>query len=187
MAKISKELFLQSVKDGRTDVVVNMLTNDADNELIEAKDLMFGRTALHWAAGYDQVDTFGALISWNEPDLNVKDNAGLTPLHLAAMNGSNEIVKILLDEPTCDFDAKDNKNETALFKAIECTENVAAQLIMQHIFILALKSNPRLAENEALALPQLSGFYLENNTPIKTAFKHAQERLRLGLGPKKNT
>jgi len=47
------------------------------------------------------------------PDVNVKDNSGMTALMWAADWGHSEIVKLLLDEGA-DVNAKDNSGRTAL-------------------------------------------------------------------------
>jgi len=47
-------------------------------------------------------------------DLNLRDKRGRTPLHYACLEGSNDIVEVLLSESSIDVDAKDDRGETSL-------------------------------------------------------------------------
>ena len=53
-------------------------------------------------------------------DPSLRGKNGNTPLHLAARGGHEEIVKVLLDQPSVEVDAKDNSGKTALHFA--CSE-----------------------------------------------------------------
>ncbi|PAW77778.1 MAG: hypothetical protein B9S27_08050 [Opitutia bacterium Tous-C8FEB] len=54
-----------------------------------------GTTALHWAARHDDLETGRALLAAGA-DANATNRYGLTPLALAAMNGSGAFVELLL-------------------------------------------------------------------------------------------
>lgn len=67
-----------------------------------------GRTPLHYAAEYCQMDSIFALIDANDTDVNAKDNNGNTPLHLAVKNNKLESIQALavhsnLDLNSCDL------------------------------------------------------------------------------------
>ena len=51
-------------------------------------------------------------------DINVSDNAGNTPFQIAALDGSAEVVQILLDAG-CDIDCKNIDKDTPLIDAVE--------------------------------------------------------------------
>jgi ankyrin repeat protein len=54
-----------------------------------------GRAALHYAAGYGSILATEQLLQYGA-DVNVKDKAGMTPLHFAVQMGQRETVELLL-------------------------------------------------------------------------------------------
>jgi ankyrin repeat protein len=74
-----------------------------------------GRTALHVAAGNDDVDSICRLIEWGI-DVNLHDYKKRTPLHTAARNGHYDATMLLL-EVGADLNAKDEKEYTAVAHA----------------------------------------------------------------------
>lgn len=54
-----------------------------------------GSTALHWASYHDNADAAGSLVN-ADADINATTDLGVTPLWLAAENGSMEMVSLLL-------------------------------------------------------------------------------------------
>ncbi len=56
-----------------------------------------GRTALRWACDIGNVKRVKKLVRERVDHLNVEDNNGWTPLHIAASNGHSAIVRILID------------------------------------------------------------------------------------------
>ncbi|CAE7796922.1 unnamed protein product, partial [Symbiodinium necroappetens] len=63
-----------------------------------------GRTALHVAAQYNDVDGICRLIEWGA-DVNIADNKRRTPIHLAAAGGNYQACMLLL-EMGADMNAK---------------------------------------------------------------------------------
>jgi ankyrin repeat protein len=74
-----------------------------------------GRTALHEAAGNDDVDAVCRLLEWGA-DVNIRDNSLRTPIHIAAAEGKMKVTMLLL-EVGADMNAKDCKEYTAVAHA----------------------------------------------------------------------
>lgn len=77
-----------------------------------------GRTRLARACAAQELDTAIARHAERPEDINVADNAGNTPLQIAALEGSAPIVKFLLDVG-CDIDTKNIDKDTPLIDAVE--------------------------------------------------------------------
>lgn len=77
-----------------------------------------GRTRLARACAAQELDTAIARHAERPEDLNVADNAGNTPLQIAALEGSAPIVKFLIDVG-CDLDTKNIDKDTPLIDAVE--------------------------------------------------------------------
>jgi Ankyrin repeats (many copies) len=71
-----------------------------------------GRTALHFASGYGEVECMAILLEAGA-DINGKDNNGNTALHYAAGYGSVEATKVLL-EKGADVSIKNEDEKTAV-------------------------------------------------------------------------
>jgi len=66
-----------------------------------------GDTAVHFACETNHVDCLKLLID-NDADVNVINNDGRTPLHIAAENKNSKVVELLLDVTRCKCDVTDN-------------------------------------------------------------------------------
>ncbi|KAN0118906.1 hypothetical protein V8E52_004678 [Russula decolorans] len=64
-------------------------------------------------------------------DINAPNQAGLTPLHWAAMHGTLEVVRLLL-EHGADVEVKDNKAKTSLQVAAEEGRDEVVELLREH-------------------------------------------------------
>lgn len=80
-------------------------------EKVDQRDKQ-GHTALHCAAGFNQVKIVELLLVWGA-DVEVKNDMGYTPLHVAAHNGKHEVVSTLLAN-NADVMATDQKGQTPL-------------------------------------------------------------------------
>lgn len=78
----------------------------------------YGQTLLLRACGRGEYEVVKQRLSERPEDVYVPDKAGNTPLHIAAMNGYVDIVKLLIDAGSILGYAND-ENETPLFDAVE--------------------------------------------------------------------
>ncbi|KAK2877196.1 hypothetical protein FQN49_001346 [Arthroderma sp. PD_2] len=77
-----------------------------------------GRTRLARACAAQEVEAAKSRQAERPEDLNVPDNAGNTPLQIAALEGCAEIVKFLIDAG-CDIHTKNIDRDTPLIDAVE--------------------------------------------------------------------
>ena len=77
-----------------------------------------GRTWLARACAAEDVDSVKARLKERPDDLDIADNAGNTPLQIAALEGKAEIVQALL-EAGCDITTKNIDFDTPLIDAVE--------------------------------------------------------------------
>ncbi|KAE8145004.1 hypothetical protein BDV25DRAFT_165592 [Aspergillus avenaceus] len=100
-----------------------------------------GRTRLARACAAQELDAAKLRHSERPEDLNVADNAGNTPLQIAALEGSASIVKFLLDTG-CEIDTKNIDKDTPLIDAVENGHLDVVKLL------LGAGANPRLVNAE---------------------------------------
>ena len=96
-----KEALIQEVKAGNLYYVVKILDNVTYADIVNGVD-KFGRGSLHWAAFYGYIDILERLLSRTVIEINAKDHAGSTALHLAVSSISNhcsklKVIKMLLE------------------------------------------------------------------------------------------
>jgi ankyrin repeat protein len=88
-----------------------------------------GRTALHHAARWDQLDTVTLLLQ-SGANVDVVDSYGWTPLHQAAQYGRRDIVALLL-ESGANVNAVDNSGRTPLHEAARWGHRDIVALLLQ--------------------------------------------------------
>ena len=64
-------------------------------------------------------------------DVNIKDNNGRTPLHVACLLGHKDAVELLIAK-SADISVKDNKEQTALSLAKEQGHEEIVELLRKH-------------------------------------------------------
>lgn len=72
-----------------------------DPQLALHRDFLTGYTALHWIAKHGDLSALQDLVSGAQKagialDVNVRSSCGYTPLHLAAIHGHQEVIKLLV-------------------------------------------------------------------------------------------
>ena len=88
-----------------------------------------GRTWLARACAALEIDNARARLKERPEDLNIEDNAGNTPLQIAALEGCAPIVKLLLDAG-CDVDCRNIDRDTPLIDAVENGHLEVVQLLL---------------------------------------------------------
>jgi len=76
-----------------------------------------GKTALHLACGYGNLDIVKYTVKTRGADINVNDDYGRTALHYACATGKLDIIKYLVETRGANINVKDNDGNTALHYA----------------------------------------------------------------------
>ncbi|KIW73894.1 hypothetical protein PV04_01975 [Phialophora macrospora] len=128
-----------------------------------------GRTFLSRAASNN--DLAAVRIKYNErpEDLNLPDNAGNTPLQIAALQGYVEIVRFLL-ENGCEVDTRNIDRDTALIDAVENGHVEVVKLLLIH------GANPRLGNAKGDEPYELVPLDDENYDEIRALLADAKDR-----------
>ncbi|KLJ08313.1 hypothetical protein EMPG_16263 [Blastomyces silverae] len=100
-----------------------------------------GRTRLARACAMQEVEAAKARHAERPEDLNIPDNAGNTPLQIAALEGCVEIVKFLI-EAGCEIDTRNIDRDTPLIDAVENGHLEVVKLLLD------AGANPRLGNAE---------------------------------------
>jgi len=101
----------ESIKGGRLEVMQYLISKGCD-PMCKG---MFGGTALYYACQYGRVEEVKHLIANNNFAIDSPcNNNGATPLHIAAVNGRLDIVKLLVETFMCKLDVQDSNGQTSL-------------------------------------------------------------------------
>ncbi|KAI9836315.1 MAG: Ankyrin repeat domain-containing protein 11 [Thelocarpon superellum] len=128
-----------------------------------------GRTFLARACAANEVDNVLIRIAERPEDIDIADNAGNTPLQIASLEGSAEIVKILIDHH-CDIDCKNHEKDTPLIDAVENGHLEVVQLLLN------AGANPRQGNLNGEEPLDLLNPDDENFEPIRDALVAAKNR-----------
>ncbi|XP_053296379.1 ankyrin repeat domain-containing protein SOWAHC [Pleuronectes platessa] len=87
--------------------------------LVAKRDFVTGFTCLHWAAKQGKAELISQLLAFAKENatpvnVNVRSSAGYTPLHLAAMHGHTQVVRVLLSDWEADPEARDYSGRRAI-------------------------------------------------------------------------
>ncbi|KZF22199.1 ankyrin, partial [Xylona heveae TC161] len=88
-----------------------------------------GRTFLARACANREIDNARIRLNERPEDIDVADNAGNTPLQIAALEGCEDIVQLLI-EGGCDINCKNNDKDTPLIDAVENGHLAVVRLLL---------------------------------------------------------
>ncbi|XP_068060923.1 ankyrin repeat domain-containing protein SOWAHD [Anomalospiza imberbis] len=109
--------WLLTVAEGDADSIIKLL--DLDPSLLTRRDFVTGFTALHWLAKHGHHESFIQVISHAQKkgypvDMNIPTaSGGLTPLHLAALQGHEVLIKVLVGAYGADTTCRDHNGRKA--------------------------------------------------------------------------
>lgn len=113
----------------REAVVEELLSHEANPELTDSR----GRNSLHMASTYGHIAIFKRIVECHPKLLEQRTiRSGMTPLHLAANWGYEQIVKVCL-ENQADVTVQDNDGWTALMTAVYDEGKGTLDTLIQHI------------------------------------------------------
>ncbi len=128
-----------------------------------------GRTFLARACANMEVEGAQTRLSERPEDIDVADNAGNTPLQIASLEGSAELVRILI-EAGCDVHCKNNEKDTPLIDAVENGHLEVVQLLLD------AGANPRQGNLNGVEPEDLLSSEDDNFEAIKHALSVAKNR-----------
>lgn len=128
-----------------------------------------GRTFLSRAASNNDLGTARIRFQERPEDLNQPDNAGNTPLQIAALQGYVDIVRFLL-ENGCEVDTRNIDRDTALIDAVENGHVEVIKLLLDH------GANPRLGNAKGDEPYELVPQDDENYKEIRKLLADAKEK-----------
>lgn len=121
-----KNLF-NSIENG---AVENIQNNDNLHQYIHLSDES-GETVLHKAAQTNHVAMVNLFLAQGA-SINARNNEGATPLHVAAIGGSGEVIEALLSNRAIDINAKDEEGNTPLHWAANHHDEVSFNLLVSY-------------------------------------------------------
>lgn len=142
--------------------------------LLNDRNPVMAQTPLHVSAGYNSIEIVKFLLDWQGPEkveLESKNMYGETPLHMAAKNGCNEAVGMLLSHGAF-VEAKANNGMTplhlAVWHSIHAEDCSTVKTLLEHNADCSAKDNEGMTPLNHLSqgpgnekLRELLNWYLE--------------------------
>ena len=128
-----------------------------------------GRTLLARACALDEVDSVVSRLKDRPEDLDEEDNAGNTPLQIAALEGNEQIVRVLLQHH-CKTDCMNSDKDTPLIDAVENSHLEVVKLLLK------AGVNPRQVNAKGEEPIDLVDIENENGKDIKAVLERARDR-----------
>ncbi|MFO1258302.1 MAG: RasGEF domain-containing protein [Gammaproteobacteria bacterium] len=119
--------------------IIDSETPSFSDEIVRKK-----RTIIHWLAYYGRSDMLLYVLDNKEPNLNLRDSEGRTPLHLAASRGKLNCIKKMV-EKGANWEVLDNQGLTAyqIAKGDKCKKyfmNLYDPDFIQHDYLIRTRS-----------------------------------------------
>lgn len=140
-------ILVDCVRENMTELVVKLLTEGCNSVFVNVNYRTFeGETLLHIASEMGFLATCEALLDYGKiQSLDMQDNGGRTPLHLACQNNYYSIVRLFI-RSGANFDIRDSKGNTPLHYVV-LNKNM-------DIFFYLLKRDAKLnIKNESWMTP----------------------------------
>ncbi len=132
-----KDTILQLLTRSISSILVQAIVirdSDAVKRLLARESLTtqdeFGMTALHWAVAQNYEELVQDLLTVYKPHLTLRDNEGNTALHLAARNGNNSILQVLLAHGA-DINVQNRQGNTALHLVTQAGNGALIQQLLR--------------------------------------------------------
>ncbi|ETN65488.1 hypothetical protein AND_002742 [Anopheles darlingi] len=120
--------FLNAVASGSREIVQLLIGRGSKH--VNHRD-EFCQTALHLCAERDEYEMARELIRYGA-QINAKNRAGMTPLHLAVQRGSVRMVQLLLLDRKCSVDELNYQGETPLIRAVVSNNLALVKLLLNN-------------------------------------------------------
>ncbi|XP_034978406.2 KN motif and ankyrin repeat domain-containing protein 4 [Zootoca vivipara] len=125
-------VMITPLASAETDEEMDVVTKLLKEGNVNIRASQGGQTALILGVSHDREDMVKALLSCGA-DVNLQDDAGLSPLMVASQYGNIEIVKLLLTHPSCDAALIDKAGNSALSIALKSAHKEIAEFLRSHI------------------------------------------------------
>ncbi|XP_013886146.1 ankyrin repeat domain-containing protein SOWAHC [Austrofundulus limnaeus] len=108
--------WMMSASDGEWADLHRLLV--AEPGLVQKRDFVTGFTCLHWAAKQGKPELLARILDFAEEHgvpagVDARSSMGYTPLHVAAMHGHVEVVKLLVGAFSADVELRDHSGRRA--------------------------------------------------------------------------
>lgn len=114
--------------NGKVYELIKKMTSIKKRKYSPAYENRFGNSLLHFAAAENDMDLICDLIIRVEPNINVKNLYGNTPLHIAIQNQHATLASFLI-KSGADINIQNNDGNTSLHLAFDCLYHMTESMI----------------------------------------------------------
>ena len=148
-SQVQNEDFLKAVRSGDTAQINYLIQKNSNPESLINVDYTDskGESALHIAARLNSLKVCQTILDYSEPQINIRDSAFQTPLHLACLNGHLKLAQ-LLARSGADINAIDVQGKTPLHLACQQAHGPVVAWILTRGPNLQIRDNDRRTAEE---------------------------------------